>query len=247
VLRLSLVRDRRSNSGALRADAAVLTSCPRATLEQFLAAGKVCDTFGGERLEFHPPDKSSWSWSNLNQLGMKELSELEHHAPPEYESLVGSVMNLLPLGETTRNIKPFSRYLFPTDKYELTHSKGMSVTFQLDRTVFDSGTVVNRAEKLQLLEQAIFGAGDTVRRRYYTLTSSPLNSITLPDLARHAASIPNSAKFYSFCYPNVSDANEAFAPIRAKGVQEVDPFVQWLLSGAFVYYDHEFNIVAINS
>jgi hypothetical protein len=65
-------------------------------------------------------------------LSIKELAELEHAAGQNYKSLLGSPVALLCLNKRNAgNMQPFSNYLFPTDKYEMTHSKGVSVSFQV--------------------------------------------------------------------------------------------------------------------
>jgi len=179
---------------------------------------------------------------------MSTLAELEYHAPRDYQSLVGSPISLLPLGEdATANIWPFSTFLFPTDKFELTHSRGAAVTFQLDRAVFETGTIANTAAMLREAEEKLF----RTRKKYYKLTSSPLHSITLPDLAREAAYIPDRARFYSFCYPSVRGDGAAEFHTWTSGVAAkfvpLDPFIQFFLNGAYVYYDHQFDIVAINA
>ena len=111
-------------------------------LSLFLAARNPTDKWMGFDRLFSAKDPSTWSWKNLEKRGIQDtpegpgLARLEKHAPPEYRSLVGSPISLLPLTDQyTPNIYPFKSYVFPTDKYELTHSKGQSVTFQLDRAV----------------------------------------------------------------------------------------------------------------
>jgi hypothetical protein len=51
---------------------------------------------------------------------------------------------------------------------------------------------------------------------FYTLCSSPLNAITLPDAARSEASIPMNARFYSFCYPAFGAATATDEEIAAR-------------------------------
>jgi hypothetical protein len=226
--------------------------------------------------KFSPTDRSSWTWENLQKLPVQQLAELECHAGHDYESLVGSPLTILNLNESNAsNLKPFSKNLFPTDKFELTHSKGIQVSFQLSAKVFKSGTDANSAEALQVLERTLFATHKDFL--YYELWSSPLSAITLPDAARKAASIPSSGRFYSFCYPVPSkpstqhsaqdwhpdrwsdqstwfhtmqkewEARKEADDMSSDVINPFDPFVQWLANGAFVYYDHQFDIVAINA
>ena len=81
----------------------------------------------------------------------------------------------------------------------------------------------------------------------YELTSSPLSAITLPDAARTKAAIPLNALFYSFCHPVVQNT-EIPDVIRGGGyICWFDPFVVWLTTGAFIYYDFQFDVVGINA
>ena len=240
----------------------------------FLAAGQPKACRNDKPRTFCSTDRSSWGWENLKRLTIKELAELECHAGDDYDSLIGSPIGLLSLTQLSAgNVWPFRKNLFPTDKYELTHSKGNQVSFQLDRSVFRSGTDWNSAEALTRFEKEAFqeklaqsnGSEDLL---YHELFSSPLSSITLPDKARKAASIPPEARFYSFNYPCLSHTGrERIDKITQSykwrdgkvellstpstsdedPINPLDPFVQWLMNGAYVYYDHMFDIVAINA
>mmetsp|Transcript_21074 Transcript_21074/g.37711 ORF Transcript_21074/g.37711 Transcript_21074/m.37711 type:complete len:1057 (-) Transcript_21074:472-3642(-) len=98
----------------------------------------------------------------------------------------------------------------------------------------------------------------------YALTASPLNAVTLNDTARVKAGIPIEAAFYCFChpvedrFPNSSGSSD-FYPTRGTGPHRVweaaqrkqlnlqDPFMRWLVSGAFFYFNYLFDIVGINA
>ena len=64
------------------------------------------------------------------------------------------------------------------------------------------------------------------------------------------AHIPQESRFYAFCYPTINPKGEdGFSPVELEsiGVNPRDPFVQFMTLGAFVYFDFEYNIVAINA
>jgi len=114
-------------------------------------------------------------------------------------------------------------------------------------------------------------AGVDFRGTSYILYSSPLNSVTLPDSAKVRAAIPPSAKFYAFCHPvcvqraaadgnyapldavemvkikEYNHAESAFKALEGSSINRKDPFVAWLCTGGFVYFDYKFDIVAINA
>lgn len=83
-------------------------------------------------------------------------------------------------------------------------------------------------------------------RRFLDITLSPLNGITLPETARVQAAIPIEAKFYSFCHPALTEVDKKLA-ISKLDVDLNDPFLKLLTVGAFVYFDHKYDIVAINA
>ena len=68
--------------------------------------------------------------------------------------------------------------------------------------------------------------------------------------------IPSNARFYGFLFPQPIDIpGESLSShrvisrkdIEEAGVNASDPFVHFLTVGAYCYFDHEYNIVAINA
>ena len=229
-------------------------------LSLHLAAGRPRDTARA----FEEEDRATWSMRSLDTLTCGQLGDLQQFAGPDYTSLIHMPVNLIKLdSSSTNNLMPFSSFLFPTDKYNLTHSTGRLVEFKLDSNAFDSGTESNSRKVLQEVRQLLFDIDrdpTTPMPSSFTLKSSPLQSVTLPDAARQKAAIPQSARFYSFCYPVVldeslvpvqseayefatSDYRSAFEALKAsetltkENINLQDPFIQWLCTGAFVYFD----------
>ena len=242
-------------------------------LSLHLVAGRPDDA---KSRKFQANDRATWSMSALSKLSIAELGGLQEHAGPEYRSLVHMPVNLVKLDEHwTNNVVPFSKFLFPTDKYNLTAGSNRLVEFKLDAQAFNSGTRCNSREALQELKQLLFdhdGDPNTpmpstfTNTPMFTLRSSPLQSVTLRDAARQKAGIPHSARFYSFCNPVVMNCDGLPVPLDAYEfvdkrhgspydalkkskvlINTADPFVQWLCTGAFVYFDFAFDIVAVNA
>ena len=111
---------------------------------------------------FVAEDRSTWTLSNLQRLSISELARLQRYAGPTYSSALRLPINLLKLGGCTNNMAPFSAYLFPTDKFDLTHSNHGRVQFKLDAKVFESGTAKNSRAALQVRTIGVVGMASLV-------------------------------------------------------------------------------------
>merc|ERR1711957_890148 len=70
---------------------------------------------------------------------------------------------------------------------------------------------------------------------------SPLHPINLPEAARVAANVPQTAAYFAWCYPFASDWNVE------SDDWATDPDVLFLVVGGYVYFDNKRNVVGINS
>ena len=126
---------------------------------------------------------------------------------------------------------------------------GGALKFRLVESAFDSGTKFNTKDKLRALKRILFKKYSTKALPTlgsYELISSPLHSLTLSDSGRAKAGIPLDAAFYSFCHPVLEHA-DCIKEMREAGIQMDDPFVMWLIAGAFMYFDFHFDIIGINA
>ena len=138
--------------------------------------------------------------------------------------------------------------------------------------VFQTGNEFNSREQMVLLRELLFGVDTNSSRPdpqlgrsmaysrnsggtdgSYALTASPLNAVTLNDSARVKAGIPVEAAYYCFCHPVEDWSDQGTGPHRVwEAAQDghldlQDPFIRWLVSGAFVYFNYLFDIVGINA
>ena len=203
---------------------------------------------------FNEADRSTWSMEALLKLDMRQLAAMQAYTSRTYTCLCNKLINILKLDKySCNNVIPFHENFFPVDKSSV-RDLNTSLKFRLLNEVFETGTKYNTRAKLQRLKKLLFctkpdnrptgwpGEADS-----YELTSSPLSAITLPDAARTKAAIPLNALFYSFCHPVVQNT-EIPDVIRGGGdICWFDPFVVWLTTGAFIYYDFQFDVVGINA
>jgi hypothetical protein len=223
-------------------------------LSLFDAAGQPLPT--EPKRAFRPEDRSTWSLDALQRLGMGELAELQIHAGPSYRCVVDTFIRVLTLNDkATNNVVPFHENFFPVDKSSLQGFTG-ALKFRLLGSVFESGNAFNTREQLQDLRALLFpeaphplhGLSRGPSTRSYELTTSPLNAVTLPDAARAAAAIPMEAAFFSFCFPAAQDVAIPDKVTRSPSrICSGDPFVKWLTTGAFIYFDYQFDVIGINA
>lgn len=109
--------------------------------------------------------------------------------------------------------------------------------------MFETGNKYNSRDQLLQLHALI---GSPTKASSLRLMSSPLHAVTLPDMSRTRAAIPTSASFYSFCYPAIRSV-AMNQQLRQTTINRSDPFVLLFTVGAFIYYDHKFEIVGINA
>jgi len=221
----------------------------------FLAAGKP---------EAHQPpkpfektDRGTWIWEALAAKDMVELTKLQPFAGHGYKCMLRMPISIMPITEgTANNMLPFGMHIFAADKSTLLGSKERS-EFRLLTTAFDSGNSRNSRQQLQLLKQIMLGlhpltgapTGWKVGEREvdaFKMHSSPINAVTLPDQARVKANVPMSAKFYAFCYPYAVDTMFD-DKVREMKINMEDAFVNWIINGAFIYFDFKYDIVAVNA
>jgi len=198
---------------------------------------------------FEMEDRSTWTMKNLNQVGFENgLFALICYAGPQFRLVISLPVGLQKLGGACNNISPFPHFLFPTDKFELTHVGESLVEFKLSSHAFQHGTRDNSKEALQKLLYHIFDE-DEAKKSAVNLFSSPIHSVTLPDAVMDIAGIPRHCQFFSFLYPALNAAKSAKIKqeLAAKGIVTSDPFVQMLTVGAFVYFDHKYDVAAINA
>lgn len=222
---------------------------------------------GAPRRIAPPPTTFSMSMSSLNNFSMKpelvnyagencltgmvEKSDLENvedvveHNEFDFEDLPKLSV---PCALGLRSVqvvdgKKFSEFMFPKNKFEMTNSRGKPVKFTLKAKTLNSSGANNAKETI-------------------TITSSPPNAVTLPDHVRAAASIPLEACFFAFSYPIKASKGrpgggggateepytwEDTLKISCAGIKQDDSFRSWLHYGGFVYFDHKYDIVAVNA
>lgn len=198
-----------------------------------------------------PFDKSnmaSWTKLNLKTLSNSDLSEMRALAgqlckSPKSQAKEPIVILPVDLFAVLSDEGP---RFFAQDKFDLTHSDGKLVAFDLDLQVFEAETPLNRGDKLKTLLEILLATGTRTESEFLVLDVSPTHAVTLPPNARAAASIPLSAAFFSFCYP-IPVPPQSFDEIHNHGIDTLDPFVSWLTTGAFVYFNHTYDLVAINA
>ena len=210
---------------------------------------------------FNKEDRSTWSLESLRDKKMLDLVELQCYAGSGYKCLLSQYFNIMVLNEyNSNNIVPFPENVFAVDK-SCMRDTGDALMFILAESAFESGTKYNPKDKLQKIRELLFeedlGASsetlektghdmDKVKKTGYELRSSPLHSVTLSDAGRAKAGIPLTAAFYCFCYPVIQDPN-VIDKIHEMEVDLADPFVVWLTTGAFMYFDYHFDILGINA
>jgi len=138
----------------------------------------------------------------------------------------------------------------PSIEGTVTQSEGASNRSQtISRTV---QAITNAATLTKLLRKATTESSNECLASIesFALKTAPLNAVTLPDAARARARIPLSARFYTFCYPIDEDPVTSLEQkVRGgtTGINMDDPFVSWLLTGAFLYFDYKYDIIGINA
>eukprot|EP00667_Euglena_gracilis_P002377 EG_transcript_2377 len=206
---------------------------------------------------FKESDRSTWSMEALRKLGMVELVDLQCYAGANFRSVLSMYINVQVLDRTsTNNMVPFNENFFPVDKSSV-RGTGLCVQFRLLQTVFETGTQLNSQEQLQELQRILFkdkapshGHGGPPRpTTSFELTTSPLSAVTLADLAREACAVPPEATFFAFCHPVHLEGVDVAKVLRSSKtkINPIDPFVRWLVTGAFVYFDFQFDVIAINA
>ena len=234
------------------------------------------DAITSTQLQADPADKSTWSKSALEKLSMAELANLRVQGLEEnqvFHSTIKFVLGVQCLGPVTPNLRwdlgvnnareaeqgeqgeTEEMYLFPMDKFELTHSGHANVQLCLDSKAFTSGTDNTSAHNMRIARRVILshlGFGPDENPKFIAIAASPLHSVTLPDAVRDFAHIPRTALFFNFAH--------AVLPLEAllKGLAESrqaldehdradenwdplhDPFFLWLTRGAYVYYDYKY-------
>eukprot|EP00668_Euglena_longa_P006643 GGOE01007946.1.p1 GENE.GGOE01007946.1~~GGOE01007946.1.p1 ORF type:complete len:885 (+),score=274.05 GGOE01007946.1:228-2657(+) len=207
---------------------------------------------------FKESDRSTWSMEALCKLTMVELVDLQCYAGANFRSVLSMYINVQVLDRTsTNNMVPFNENFFPVDKSSV-RGTGLCVQFRLLQTVFETGTQMNSQEQLQELRKILFGddrapshshGGPPRPTTSYELTTSPLSAVTLSDLAREACAVPPEATFFAFCHPVQLDGVDVTKALRSSKtkINRDDPFVRWLITGAFVYFDFQFDVIAINA
>ena len=204
---------------------------------------------------FNEADRSTWSMEALLKLDIRQLAAMQAYTSRNYTCLLNKVINILKLDKySCNNVIPFHENFFPVDKSSL-RDLSSSLKFRLLNEVFETGTKYNTRAKLQRLKKLLFctkpgsdqSTGWPGEADSYELQSSPLNAITLPDAARSKAAIPENALFYSFCHPVVQNVDIPDVIKHGGDVCWFDPFVVWLTTGAFIYYDFQFDVVGINA
>jgi len=211
-------------------------------LSLFRSAGSPPHRAGHEELVASTP--STWSMQNLKALDILALLSLVQHAEKGYKCPLSAPVILMPLSQCAPDMMPFSRYFHAADKMDLVRSDGKLIRFHVDRRVFDAGTNANSAANLQLVMKAVWP--EEQHRRFFSVFASPLNGVTLLEAARVKASIPASAKFYSFICP-MPETREALLALQELEIDQDDPFVMMLRVGAYIYFDHVYDICAINA
>ena len=223
---------------------------------------------GGSTTERKPHlivnDPSTWTWKNLGEIeNVQTLAGLQVFAGPHYVRRLQQPINLMKVTDICSNMMPLATYLHAQDKHDLTHAEGKHVKFNLHLAVFGRGNEFNSGETLVTLKKIICPEAQQV----VELVSSPITSVTLPEAARTRAGIPPEAMFYCFCYPVLATfggrsksngfedqecSQERMARLeQLKNLEEPldtsDPFVCLLFYGGFLYFDHTYDIVAVNS
>jgi len=156
-----------------------------------------------------------------------------------------------------RKLKILKRLVFRQELSSATESKidDSATPAQLEQYVKNAREAVD--EELKASQAAktrdTWGKTDGVdheieEKRVYSfpLKCSPLHPVTLDTKARKAANIDEEASFYCYCYPSIRDTVTDNLISLAK-IDDVDPFVQWLQTGAFFYFDFKFDIIQINA
>eukprot|EP00300_Choanocystis_sp_HF-7_P007672 c15439_g1_i1.p1 GENE.c15439_g1_i1~~c15439_g1_i1.p1 ORF type:complete len:700 (-),score=179.60 c15439_g1_i1:132-2231(-) len=212
----------------------------------FTAAGSPKD----EGVAFDKSNMKTWTKLNLKALANGDLSELRALAGHECKTpkpQAKELIVILPVDLFAIVTESEGSRFFAQDKFDLTHSDGKLVSFDLDLKVFDAPTLLNPDDKLKTLLSILLSTGETrTESEFLVLDVSPTHAVTLPPNARAVASIPLSAAYYSFCYP-IPIPPHSFDEIHSQGIDTIDPFVSWLTTGAFVYFNHTYDIVAINA
>eukprot|EP00301_Raphidiophrys_heterophryoidea_P024005 c7660_g1_i2.p1 GENE.c7660_g1_i2~~c7660_g1_i2.p1 ORF type:complete len:826 (+),score=231.93 c7660_g1_i2:349-2478(+) len=203
-------------------------------------------------MEFDSKKMATWTQQNLHHQSGASLGELWRFVedsgltlslPPPQEK-----NNILTLSMNLNNVfTPQGPRFFAQDKYNLTHGNGRLVPFVLDKHLFSLDTHHNTASALGTLMQMLIDREAENQQDMFLLNASPIHAVTLPANARASANIPVSAAYYSFCYPCALSKAISFEEARAQDINPVDPFVAWLLVGGFVYFNHIYDIVAINA
>ena len=233
------------------------------------AAGKPS---GDAVREFRDEDRSTWTLEELEKKSIVQLAELQGHTNQTYRCPFDQFLNILPLDEhMCNNVFPLRETFFALDKSALTVTD-KCLTFRLRSSVFTCGTKLTSLERLRDLQRQLHKDQEsTPNRRLHSKSSkesrcakrrekeerkvfpdieflsSPLHAVTLPDASRAKASIPRDAAYYSFCYPQVQDMEQFGRYMHRLKLDLRDPFVAWIMLGAFIYFDYQFDIVGINA
>lgn len=222
---------------------------------------------GGAGRDFDADDPSTWCDERLRRLDADSLVALRRTLGggagaglPINQPL--SIISLLDeQGQPRHGGQDISTFFFPFDKHALTHSKDAINDFVLLASAFDSPTPHNSRERLAALREHLWPKEASPM---HTLRVSPLHCLTLPDAARARAGIPTHAAFYAFCHPPDASSEAEGGSVTAKAAEEAaavertatkvvpglaasDPLVAWLLTGAYVYFDYKYDIVAVNA
>lgn len=182
---------------------------------------------------------------NLDKLDILQMMTLMRQTSDCWRCPLQMPVLLLKLAGCTNNMSPFAEYLHAADKLDLVHSGGQLVLFHLNAAVFENGTHANPKAGLQAVKRILFSK-EQCSRRFLDLFLSPLNGVTLPESARVQAAIPLEAKFYSFCHPALTEV-EKQNELAELDIDMADPFLKLLTVGAYVYFDHKYDIIAINA
>ena len=216
------------------------------------AAGQPTGDFGDCNREFEEEDRSTWTLTALKKCDIVQLAGLQCHTNQRYQCPVNQFLNVLPLdAHTCNNVFPLEEAFFALDKSALT-DPCQCMKFRLRSSVFDCGTKYTPLKSLRALREKLQQIcnpqqmSEDITDTDFEFSSSPLHAVTLPDASRAKASIPKEAAYYSFCYPLVEDLNHLTEMMR-KDICWDDPFISWIMMGAFVYFDYQFDLVAINA
>ena len=224
-----------------------------------------------------PEDYATWTWANLSKIpddDIARLANLQQYAGKNYVRNVKQPVNVLKLTEECVNMLPLSDYLRPHDKHDLTHSAGKSVLFDLNVEVFTRGSSKNSGEQLKKLKQMVcpdeeyfvtlisaplstvtlpeparVKAGIPPTAMFYCFCD-PLISTNRPSSSEALAQAGGGAQPAGG--GDDSDPDAELVMSRMHQVDEMqldmdDPFVNLLCMGGFLYFDHTYDIVAINS